>query len=204
MGSTWPACGHASAQWVLDTLDADFGDHWLRYQAEIGRRHTDGKNQTDGVSGAPEIVPFRYLAALTYPIYATMRPFLAPGARDEAHLERMHQAWLKAVILSVCCGRSRTFAPTGSRRPVSARTRHLEPNTECGRLPHQATQTPGLQQHARLPERANLVWRQPRLDEDVLRVVAERRGRASGAQRSALHLERGRCLHLTGAKELVL
>lgn len=89
------------AQWVLDTLDANFDDAWLRYQAEIGRRHAEKKNTTDGVSGAPPVVPFRYVVALIYPIYATMRPFLANGARDDAHLEAMHQAWLKAVILSV-------------------------------------------------------------------------------------------------------
>jgi hypothetical protein len=88
-------------QWVHDTLRADFDDAWLRYQFEIGRRHASGKNATDGVVGAPAIVPFRYLVALIYPIFATMRAFLAAGARDEAHLERMHQAWLKAVILSV-------------------------------------------------------------------------------------------------------
>jgi hypothetical protein len=88
-------------QWVHDTLEANFDEAWLRYQAEIGRRHAAGKNATDGVVGAPAVVPLRYLIALIYPISATMRPFLADGARDEAHLEQMHQAWLKAVILSV-------------------------------------------------------------------------------------------------------
>ncbi len=88
-------------QWVRDTQDADFDESRLRYQAEIGRRHAEAKNQTDGDAGAPPVVPIRYVCALIYPIYATMRPFLADGARDEAHLERMHQAWLKAVILSV-------------------------------------------------------------------------------------------------------
>lgn len=88
-------------QWVHDTLAADFGDSWLRYQAEIGRRHIESKNATDGIVGAPPVVPFRYMTSLIYPIYATVRPFLADGARDAAHLEQMHQAWLKAVILSV-------------------------------------------------------------------------------------------------------
>ena len=32
---------------------------------------------------------------------STMRPFLADGARDEEHLDRMHTAWLKAVVLNV-------------------------------------------------------------------------------------------------------
>lgn len=89
-------------QWVLDTLSADHGPEWLAYQAEVGRRHARGKNETDEAArGTPDAVPFRYVVAFIYPIYATIRDFLAKGARDEEHLERMHQAWLKAVILNV-------------------------------------------------------------------------------------------------------
>lgn len=88
-------------QWVLDTCEGDCGPSWVAYAEEVGRRHAAGKNETDGVVGAPEVVHFRYVVALTYPIYATVRPFLETGARDAAHLERMHQAWLKAVLLNV-------------------------------------------------------------------------------------------------------
>lgn len=88
-------------QWVRDTLAAEYDARWRAYQAEVGRRHAPTKNRTDGVQGAPEVVHFRYMVALVYPIYATIRPFLARGARDEAHLERMHQAWLKAVLLNL-------------------------------------------------------------------------------------------------------
>lgn len=88
-------------QWVLDTLDARSDEAWLAYQAEVGRRHARGKNETDGAGETPDHVPFRYVVALIYPIFATMRDFLAAGARDAEHLERMHQAWLKAVILNV-------------------------------------------------------------------------------------------------------
>ncbi len=88
-------------QWIRDTLRANFDADWLAYQREIGRRHADGKNATDGVVGAPPVVPFRHVVALVVPIVETMRPFLAKGARDAEHLERMHRAWLKAVVLSV-------------------------------------------------------------------------------------------------------
>lgn len=88
-------------QWIRDTLRGEFDAAWLAYQREIGRRHADGKNATDGVEGAPPVVPFRYVAALIVPITVTMRPFLAKGARDAEHLERMHQAWFKAVVCSV-------------------------------------------------------------------------------------------------------
>lgn len=87
--------------WVLDLTRAEYDEDWLAYQEEIGRRHYTGKNQTDGVVGAPEIIHHRYVVALVYPIYATVRPFLAAGEVDEAEVERMHQAWLKALLLSV-------------------------------------------------------------------------------------------------------
>ncbi len=86
-------------QWILDTCRAEYDQAWLDYQYEIGRRHFDRKNQTDGVSGAPPFVHFRYVNALVYPIYATIRPFLARGEPDPQRVEQMHQAWLKAVLL---------------------------------------------------------------------------------------------------------
>lgn len=86
-------------QWVLDTCRATYDEAWLAYQEEIGLRHYVRKNQTDGVVGAPAIVPFRFVNALVYPIYATVRPFLARGEADPAKVEQMHQAWLKAVLL---------------------------------------------------------------------------------------------------------
>ena len=88
-------------QWILDTCRAEYDASWLAYQAEIGHRHYDKKNQTDGVTGAPPLIHFRYINALVYPIYATIRPFLEQGASDPAAVEQMHQAWLKAVLLQV-------------------------------------------------------------------------------------------------------
>lgn len=86
-------------QWVLDTCRAEFDQRWLDYAYEIGRRHFDKKNQTDGIQGTPPFVHYRYMIALVYPIYATVRPFLERGESDPARVERMHQAWLKAVLL---------------------------------------------------------------------------------------------------------
>ncbi len=90
-------------QWIVDTCRAEYDEAWLAYQQEIGRRHFTGKNQTDGAAaaGTPPLVHFRYLNALIYPIYATVRPFLEKGDNDPVSVERMHQAWLKAVLLQV-------------------------------------------------------------------------------------------------------
>ncbi|MEM7200751.1 MAG: protoglobin domain-containing protein [Planctomycetota bacterium] len=90
-------------RWILTTADAQFDDDWLAAQHEIGlRHHRAKKNRTDGVDAAPHI-RLRHVVALTYPITHTLRPFLAAG--DHSHtaeaIDKMHQAWTKAVLLQV-------------------------------------------------------------------------------------------------------
>lgn len=86
-------------QWILDTASADYGQAWLDYQEEIGRRHhRSGKNRTDGVKAA-EVVPFRYLVALVYPITYTLIPFLGNRGATPQEVQRMYQAWLKSVLM---------------------------------------------------------------------------------------------------------
>lgn len=86
-------------RWILDTARASYDQKWLDWQHEIGlRHHRTGKNRTDGARAA-EIVPFRYLMALVYPITATIRPFLAKKGHAPEEVERMHQAWAKSVLL---------------------------------------------------------------------------------------------------------
>ncbi len=50
---------------------------------------------------AADIVPFRYLPALIFPVTHTLRPFLAQKGHSHEEVDRMHQAWLKSVILQV-------------------------------------------------------------------------------------------------------
>ncbi|KAB8146016.1 protogloblin ApPgb [Chloroflexia bacterium SDU3-3] len=90
-------------QWIDDTCRAEYDDAWLAYQHEIGRRHFTHKNEADGAAaaGTPPIIHWRYVNALIYPIYATVRPFLERGGHDAADVEAMHQAWLKSVLLQV-------------------------------------------------------------------------------------------------------
>lgn len=88
-------------QWVRDLCRRPFDQDWLDYQHEIGlRHHRQKKNLTDGVHSVPHI-PLRYLIAFIYPITATTRPFLARKGHPPEVVERMWQAWQKAVILSV-------------------------------------------------------------------------------------------------------
>lgn len=88
-------------QWILDTASADYGQAWLDYQHETGlRHHRLKKNRTDGARGSAH-VPFRYLVALLFPVTATLRPFLASGGAPADEVERMHQAWIKSVLLQL-------------------------------------------------------------------------------------------------------
>ena len=88
-------------QWILDTASANYDQKWLDYQYEIGRRHhRTAKNQTDGAKSVDNI-NYRYIPALIYPITATLKPFLAKKGHSVEDVEKMHQAWVKSVILQV-------------------------------------------------------------------------------------------------------
>ncbi|WP_299029671.1 protoglobin domain-containing protein [uncultured Thermanaerothrix sp.] len=88
-------------QWILDTCMRPYDQDWLNYQHEIGlRHHHSKKNRTDGVTSVP-LVHHRYLVAFIYPITATIKPFLARKGHSPEEVEKMHQAWFKAVVLQV-------------------------------------------------------------------------------------------------------
>lgn len=87
--------------WVRTTAEADFDRAWLARQLEFGlRHHRLKKNVTDGVEASDHIA-FRHLVALHQPVTATMRPFLERGGHDAAQVDAMHDAWRKAVLLTV-------------------------------------------------------------------------------------------------------
>ncbi|MCS7143158.1 MAG: protoglobin domain-containing protein [Aigarchaeota archaeon] len=88
-------------QWILDLCYRGFDRTWLDYQLEIGlRHHRSKKNRTDNVNSVDHI-PLRYVVAFIYPISATIKPFLGKKGHRPDEVERMFQAWFKAVVLSV-------------------------------------------------------------------------------------------------------
>lgn len=87
-------------QWIRDTCQAEYNQPWLDYQQEIALRHTAvRKNCTDGVDAKTAEVPLRYLIAFIYPITATVKPFLAESGLPGREVDRMHEAWFKAIVL---------------------------------------------------------------------------------------------------------
>jgi hypothetical protein len=89
-------------QWILDTARAEYDEQaWLDYQHEIAlRHHRTKKNQTDGAP-AKDIVPFRDLFLLIFPVTFTLKPFLAKNGHSPEEVQRMYEAWVKSCLLQV-------------------------------------------------------------------------------------------------------
>lgn len=88
-------------QWILDTAAATYDQRWLDYQYEIGlRHHRTAKNKTDKMDSV-DIINYRSLPALIYPVTATLKPFLANKGHADDDVDKMHQAWIKSVLLQV-------------------------------------------------------------------------------------------------------
>jgi len=89
------------AQWILDTAGAVYDQKWLDYQHEIGlRHHRTKKNRTDGAAST-DIVPFRDLFALIFPVTFTLKPFLAKKGHSAEDVDKMYNAWVKSCLLQL-------------------------------------------------------------------------------------------------------
>lgn len=89
-------------QWVIDLCTRDFDDQWLAYQEEIGlRHHTSKKNRTDDIDSSASHVPMSQMMALIVPVTTTIGDLLAKGESNPDQVTAMHQAWFKAVTVSV-------------------------------------------------------------------------------------------------------
>lgn len=88
-------------QWILDLCQKPYDQNWLNYQYEIAKRHHSiKKNKTDNVDAVP-IIHYRYMTAFIYPITATIKSFLAKKGHSQTDVDAMHNAWFKAVTLTV-------------------------------------------------------------------------------------------------------
>jgi hypothetical protein len=88
-------------QWVLDTARAKFDEPWLDYQYEIGlRHHRSKKNKTDNGHTLGHIRA-RDLIAFSAAIVVPMKAFLAKKGHPPELVDRMYDAWWKAMILQV-------------------------------------------------------------------------------------------------------
>lgn len=89
-------------QWVIDIGTREFDDQWLAYQEEIAlRHHTTKKNEVDSVDSPATHVPMSDMMALVVPVTLTVRTFLEDGATADDDVDAMHQAWFKAVTVTL-------------------------------------------------------------------------------------------------------
>lgn len=75
--------------------------------------HSCQKNRTDNAQTPPHIL-LRNVLAFIATMNATIRPFLAKKGHAAEEVERMHEAWCKAVMLQVTLW-SRPYAKEGDR-----------------------------------------------------------------------------------------
>jgi hypothetical protein len=88
-------------QWVSDVCLRSHDQEWLDYQEEIGLRHTPAKkNRTDG-GHTSFFVPQRYLVGFTAVVITSARAFLTASKKPQGDIERMQDAWTRAVILNI-------------------------------------------------------------------------------------------------------
>jgi len=88
-------------QWVVDVSGRPHDQAWLNYQEEIGLRHLPAKkNQTDKRS-TPALVPLRFLLAFIPVITISARQFFLEAGVSGEELERLEDAWERAVQLHV-------------------------------------------------------------------------------------------------------
>jgi hypothetical protein len=88
-------------QWVIDTCTRRRDQAWLDYQEEIGLRHTPAKKNVTEGARTPDLVPLRYLLAFAAPVIIGAKNFLAAKGHPAAEVEKMHEAWTKAVLLEL-------------------------------------------------------------------------------------------------------
>jgi len=99
-------------QWVLDACFRPHDQTWIDYQEEIGLRHTpEKKNRTDGAH-TPNAVPLRYLIAFGSVIAITSRKFFVDANVKGEELQRLEDAWSRAVQLHITLW-SRPYAKEG-------------------------------------------------------------------------------------------
>lgn len=101
LGDYLEAVRRRFGQWILDTARAQYDQRWLDYQHEIGARHHRTKKNATDAAPSTDIVPFRDLFALIFPVTFTLRPFLARKGHSPETVDKMYAAWVKSCLLQV-------------------------------------------------------------------------------------------------------
>ncbi|HEY0612651.1 MAG TPA: protoglobin domain-containing protein [Chitinophaga sp.] len=86
--------------WIRQLCQPSRSNQWSRYEEAIAQRFREQPISDSGLDDIP-VVFLRYLVTFIYPVTAAIRPFLSKHGHRPEDVEKMNQAWFKAVSLSV-------------------------------------------------------------------------------------------------------
>lgn len=86
--------------WIRQLCQRSNNNQWSRYEQAIAQRYEQQPMPTADLGDVP-VVFLRYLVTFIYPVTSAIRPFLGKKGHKPEEVEKMHQAWFKAVSLSV-------------------------------------------------------------------------------------------------------
>jgi hypothetical protein len=86
--------------WLNSLCFPPQNEKWLKYEQLINNHYADKSITQFDMTSIP-VVFFRYLVTFIYPATASVRTFLSNKEQEPALLDKMQQAWFKAVCLSV-------------------------------------------------------------------------------------------------------
>lgn len=85
--------------WIRELCQRPYNTQWAQYEQAIAQRYQQNSLPVD-MADIP-VVFLRYLVTFIYPVTNSIRPFLSKKGHSPEEVEKMHQAWFKAVSLSV-------------------------------------------------------------------------------------------------------
>jgi len=86
--------------WIRQLCQRPANNPWSQLEQAIAQRYQDQAVPTPLMPDLPAVF-LRYLVTFIYPVTNAIRPFLSKNGHRPEEIEKMHQAWFKAVSLSV-------------------------------------------------------------------------------------------------------
>lgn len=87
-------------KWIFDLCTRQEGNAWWKFEERIAAQ-LPLKSITGNDMEPLPLIYLRYLSTFIYPVSEAGRPYLGGHGHPEAEVERMQQAWFKAISFSV-------------------------------------------------------------------------------------------------------
>lgn len=87
--------------WIRHLCQRPGNTQWQPYEQAIAKRFGNDQQLPPNIIPDVPVVFLRYLVTFIYPVTTYIRPFLSNSGHSAQEVDKMHQAWFKAVSLSV-------------------------------------------------------------------------------------------------------